>query len=261
MNNPLTMNDLSTEKKRHPKPSDFVPEIYFSDDHPKWGGKVRCQAWSPNKGRQCAALCVRQKTKCQAHGGMTPGGLASSNLTRGGIYSKYLPVRLSGNYQDLLALGQDLFKIDDETAALTSLIQEQLEKIESGESGAAWQKLSEIYEKLAILGQKPNKSPEDIQEFNALFVALGKIIDSGSMAFTARSEAVSLIEQKRKLVADERKVWSEKHKAMSFDRVLLLMTAMAASFKQSLEKHIIDDKDRRSVLSDTQKFLDRVIRE
>lgn len=198
------------------------------------------------------------KERCKVHGGLTPGGLASPHI-KTGLYSAYLPARLSGSYQNLLALGQDLFKIDDETAALTSLIQEQLEKIESGESGAAWQKLSEIYEKLAILGQKPNKSPEDIQEFNALFVALGKIIDSGSMAFAARNEAVGLIEAKRKMVADERKVWSEKHRAMSFDRVMLIMTAMAASFKQALEDHIIDDKSRRSVLSDTQKFLDRVL--
>lgn len=253
------MDNLSPTKIRHPKPSDFVPFIHFPDDHPKWPGGSRCQSWNYNKGRQCAAPAVRLKERCKVHGGLTPGGLASPN-TKHGLYSSYLPVQLAGSYENLLALGQDLFKIDDETAALTSLIQEQLEKIESGESGAAWQKLLEIYEKLAILGQKPNKSPEDIQEFNALFVALGKIIDSGSMAFTARSEAVGLIEQKRKLVSDERKDWAVKHQAMSFDRVLLILTAMVASFKQSLEKHIIDDKDRRSVLSDAQKFLDHVLK-
>lgn len=252
------MDTLSPIKIRHPKPSDFAPIIHFSDDHPKWPGRSRCQSWNYNKGRQCAAPAVRLKKKCKVHGGLTPGGLASPNIKHG-LYSNSLPARLAGSYENLLALGQDLFKIDDETAALTSLIQEQLEKIESGESGAAWKKLSEIYEKLAILAQKPNKSPEDIQEFNALFVALGKIIDSGSMAFTARSEAVSLIEQKRKLVSDERKDWAAKHQAMSFDRVMLILTAFAHSFKQSLEQHLDDDKNRRLILTDTQKFLDKIL--
>lgn len=252
------MDNLSSVKTRHPKPSDFTPIIHFPDDHPKWPSRSRCQSWNYNKGRQCAAPAVRLKERCKVHGGLTPGGLASPN-TKHGLYSSYLPARLAGSYENLLTLGQDLFKIDDETAALTSLIQEQLEKIESGESGAAWQKLSEIYEKLAILGQKPDKSPEDIQMFNALFVELGKVISDGSMAFTARSEAVGLIEQKRKLVSDERKDWAAKHQAMSFDRVMLIMTAMAASFKQALEAHIIDDKSRQSVLVDTQEFLNRVI--
>ncbi len=252
------MDTLSPIKTRHPKPSDFTPIIHFPDDHPKWPGRSRCQSWNYNKGRQCEAPAVRLKKRCKAHGGLTPGGLASPNI-RHGLYSNFLPARLAGSYENLLTLGQDLFKIDDETAALTSLIQEQLEKIESGESGAAWQKLSEIYEKLAILGQKPNKSSEDIQMFNALFVELGKVISDGSMAFAARSEAVGLIEQKRKFVSDERKDWAAKHQAMSFDRVLLILTAMVATFRQALEKHISDDKDRRSVLSDTQKFLDRVL--
>lgn len=252
------MNDLSTEKIRHPKPSDFVPETHFDDDHPKWGGKSRCQAWSPNKGRQCAALCVRQKTKCQAHGGMTPNGLASPHIKHG-LYSAYLPAKLSSNYQDLLTLGQDLFKIDDETAALTTLIQQQLERLETGESGAAWGKLQALYEEMAILGQKPDKSAADVQRFNALFVELGKIIGHGSMAFSARSEAVGLMEQKRKMVSDERKDWAAKHQAMSFDRVMLILTAFAHSFKESLDRHVDNDKDRRMILSDTQAFLDKVI--
>lgn len=254
------MTNLSPEKTRHPKPSDFVPDIQFSDDHSKWPGANRCQSWNYNEGRQCKAPAVKSKKRCKAHGGLTPGGLASPH-TKTGLYSAYLPIKLSTQYENLLTMGQDLFKIDDETAALTTLIQEQLTKIEIGESGAAWGKIQSLYDEMAILGQKLDKSPVDVQRFNALFLELGKVINDGSMAYTARNEAVGLMEQKRKLVADERKDWAAKHQAMSFDRVMLILTAMAASFKQSLEKHILDDKNRRSILTDTQKFLDRVISE
>ncbi len=254
------MGNLSPEKIRHPKPSDFVPDIQFSDDHSKWPGANRCQSWNYNKGRQCDAPAVRLKKRCKAHGGLTPSGLASPHI-KTGIYSKHLSAKLSSNYEALLTLGADLFKIDSETAIVTSLIQQQLERIESGESGAAWQKLSDIYGKAVIVAQKPNKSPEDVLVFNALFVEIGAIINGGTMAFAARSEATQLIEQKRRLVSDERKDMAQKHQAMSFDRVLLIMTALIASVKQSLEMHIDNDKDRQSVLSDTQHFLGRVLQE
>lgn len=245
---------------RYPKPGNFTPEPFFSRDHPTKSGLPRCQSWNPNYGRQCNSSPMKDSgIRCESHGGKTPKGLASPNLTRGGIYSKYLPVNLLSQYEGLLSLGQDLFKIDDETAVVTVLLQKQLGKIESGESGIAWQQIKELYQELTVLGQKQNKSPEDIQKFNRLFVELGDVISGGSMSYGARNETVDLVERKRKLVADQRKDWAAKYQAMSFDRVLLLLTAMAASIKRSLEKHIVDDKDRRSVLSDTQEFLDRVL--
>lgn len=252
------MDNLSPEKIRHPKPSDFVPKIRFFDDHSKWPGADRCQSWNYNKGRQCEAPAVRLKKRCKAHGGLTPNGLVSPHIKHG-LYSDFLPARLAGNYQDLLNLGQDLFKIGDETAIITILIENQLARLEDGESRAAWDKLQTLYDEIAILGQKSNKSASDVQKFNSLFIELGEIVNSGLMAFSARDEAVKLVEQKRKMVADERKDQQAKYQQMSFDRVLLLLTAIVASFKQSLEAHIIDDKDRRSVLADAQKFLDRVL--
>lgn len=204
---------------------------------------------------------MRGEIRCHVHGGKTPKGLASPNLTQGGIYSKYLPVNLLSQYESLLSLGQDLFKIDDETAVVTVLLQQQLDRIESGESGMAWQRIKELYQELTVLGQRQNKSPEDIQKFNRLFVELGDVISGGSMSYGARNEAVDLVDRKRKLVADQRRDWAAKHQAMTFDRVLLLLTAMAASVTQSLEKHISSDKDRTAVLMDTQMFLNRVMGE
>lgn len=252
------MDNLSPVKIRHPKPSDFVPEIRFSDDHSKWPSIDRCQSWNYNKGRQCEAPAVKLKKRCKAHGGLTPNGLASPHA-KTGIYSTHLPARLSGSYQDLLALGQDLFKIDNETAAITALIGEQLKRIETGESSAAWGKLQSLFDEMAILGQKPDKSPADVQRFNSLFVEIGKIINSGLMAYTARDEAVKLVEQKRKMVSDERRDWAAKHQAMGFDRVMLLMSATIATFKQALEKHVDNDRDRRLILTDAQNFLNKVI--
>lgn len=223
------------------------------------GNGRQCKAKSKRTGKRCRANCVTGSNVCYHHGGQSLKGLASPTH-KTGFYSSHLPAKLSTQYQELLDLGQDLFKIDNETSIVTALIGQQLERMESGESGAAWGKLQDLYDEMAVLGQKPDKSATDVQRFNALFVELGKIIGHGSMAFSARSEAVGLMEQKRKMVSDERKDWAAKHQAMSFDRVLLILTAFVHSFRQSLEKHITDDKDRRLVLTDAQDFLDHVLR-
>lgn len=197
---------------------------------------------------------------CYHHGGKSPRGLASPRI-KTGIYSKYLPVNMLSQYEALLTLGDGLFKLDDETSLIVVLLREQLEKIESGESAVAWERIQELYADLTQLGQKTNKSPDDIQKFNTLFTELGGVINGGAMAYGARKEATTLIERKRRLVLDQRKYWAEKHQSMTFDRVLLLLTAMAASVTQSLEKHISSTTDRTAVLTDTQTFLNRVLGE
>lgn len=244
------------------KPDNFVPETHFPADHPVKPGTPRCQSWNPNQGRQCELSPIRGKIRCKSHGGKTPSGLASPHH-KTGLYSKSIPVRLLGEYESLLALGDDLFRLDDETATLTTLIQESLAKMETGESKEAWAKLQSLHFDMTEIGAKPasEKTPEDAQLFNAYFAEMGKIINYGNMAYAARGEVVALVESKRRLVSDERRDQANKHVAMNFDRVLLLLTAMANSFKQSLEKHLDDDKSRRVILSDTQTFLDRVISE
>lgn len=205
---------------------------------------------------------MKGQATCYHHGGKSLSGLASPRH-KTGLYSKSIPVRLLGQYESLLALGGDLFRLDDETATLTTLIQESLAKMETGESKEAWAKLQSLHSDMTEIGAKPTseKTPEDAQLFNAYFAEMGKIINYGNMAYAARDEVVALVENKRRLVSDERRDQAAKYQVMSFDRVLLLLTAMAGSFKQSLEKHLDDDKSRRVILSDTQTFLDRVISE
>jgi len=204
---------------------------------------------------------MRGKIRCDSHGGKSLGGLAHPGLTKGGLYSKSLPTRLGTEYDTLLTLGADLFQINDETAAVTTLIQEQLSRVEEGESGAAWKRLKEIYDEMAVIGGNPNKSDADVREFNALFTQIGRVINYGNMQWAARAEAARLMDLKRKFVADERKDMAQKHQVMRYDEIMLLMTALVATFRQALERHVNSEGDRREILNDTQRFFDKVVKQ
>lgn len=221
---------------------------------------AQCTAKSKQSGQQCKRNSATGKKVCSMHGGKTPSGLASPH-TKTGIYSKSLPIRLGTEYETLLKLGADLFRIDDETAMITTMIQEQLGRIEEGESGAAWHRLKEIYDKMAIIGGNPNKTDSDIKEFNALFTQIGRTVNYGNMQWAARAEAARLTDLKRKLVNDERRDQAAKHQAMSFDRVMLLLAAVVHGFKIALDEHVADDKARKAVLTDAQGTLNKVVRQ
>jgi len=194
------------------------------------------------------------------HGGKIPTGLALPQ-TKHGLYSNSLPVRLGTEYKALLELGANLFRIDNEIAMITSLIQEQLSRVEEGESGAAWGQLKKIYDKMAVIGGNPNKTDADIREFNQLFTQIGRIINFSDMQWAARAEATRLTDLKRKLVNDERRDQASKHQAMSFDRVMLLLAAVVQGFRTALDEHIADDKARTAVLTDAQQALNRTVRQ
>lgn len=221
---------------------------------------AQCTAKSKQSGKRCKRYASPGHTVCMMHGSRTPSGIASATY-KTGLYSKSLPARLGSQYQELLNLGNEIFRIDDETAVMTTLIQEQLDRIDEGESAATWKKLRDLYDEMAIVGAIPNKTPADIAEFNNLFARIGRIVNYGAAQWMARAEAVRLIEQKRKLVADERKDQAAKHTAMSFDRVMLFFTAVVSAFKTALEQHISNDDERKLVLRDAQQALNRVVRQ
>lgn len=221
---------------------------------------AQCTATSKQSGQQCKRYASPGYKVCAMHGSKSLSGIAHPNF-KSGIYSRSLPVRLGKEYEGLLELGANLFRIDNETAMVTSLIQEQLSRVEKGESGAAWHRLKEIYDKMAIIGGNPNKTDADVREFNQLFTQIGRIVNYGNMQWAARAEAARLTDLKRKLVNDERRDQASKHQAMSFDRVMLLLAAVVHGFKVALDEHVADDKARKAVLTDAQGVLNKVVRQ
>ena len=249
---------------RYPKPDDFEPETHFPDDWPvvKRRETPRCRSWNPNEGRQCANSPMKTGNgipgiRCDSHGGKSLGGIASPNL-KSGLYSKFLPVALEGEHQALLALGDDLFRIDQETTLIVGLIQEQLSRIDEGESGQAWAQLREIFDELSEVGAITNKSAADVARFNSLFSRLGRVINYGAAQWMARAEVVKLVEQKRKLVDSERKDRAAKFQSMSYDRVMLVLTAIVSSFRTALDRYVDDEDSRKQVLNHAQGALKKI---
>lgn len=81
---------------------------------------MECGAKKRN-GQPCKAPSMKNG-RCRIHGGKSLAGTASPRF-KTGAYSKYLPARLKGKYEEFLA-DPDLFTLNNETALIKSRLSE-----------------------------------------------------------------------------------------------------------------------------------------
>lgn len=161
---------------------------------------------------------------CKLHGGATPKGLASPHY-KTGRWSKYMPTRMVPRYEEsqrdteLLALQADIALVDARIADL-------LGKVDSGESGRIWQKLSAL--RLEVYDAK--RRGDDAAGREALESIL-HTIGRGKADAAAWHEVIGLIEQRRKLVESERKRLVEMKQMVTVEESMLLVNSAVHSLR------------------------------
>lgn len=180
------------KSKRIPKPADFKPKQKFWAKHKCWPNKVRCTAWNSNQGRQCGRLAMRGKTKCHKHGGKTPVGIASPNW-KTGRYSKYLPQRLAGKYQEIsgdteyLNLKDSIFLADTRIATILQDMQAEI-------SSDLWGKITKAFDDF-----KDATRAKDMAKASVAMSKMDAIVKQGYSDIPAWQEIGFWIEIRRKL--------------------------------------------------------------
>lgn len=204
------------------------------------------------------SIMLNSSGRCRMHGGRSRRGINHPNF-ESGIFSKDLVGHLAGNYEELLSLGDRLFRIDDETAVITALTQDALSRIDDGESGAAWRQARGLLNEFMDIHHKPKPTEADLSRYPEILAELSGIFNDQAMSYAARDEAAKLMDTKRKFVHDERRAQTEAYKVLSYEKCMLLISCVVSGFKQSLEKHL-DDDTRRLILTDSQRTIDQVLR-
>lgn len=98
---------------------------------------------------------VGQPKRCRRHGGASPNGIAASRH-RHGLYSKYLPGRLTDRYQRTL-VDDRLVSLKDRIALLDTRLTEELENLDAGGSAVLFAQATHAfvaYEKFSELARK-----------------------------------------------------------------------------------------------------------
>ncbi len=195
-----------------------------------------CAARKTN-GEPCKAQAMHGMRVCRVHGGMTPRGLASPHY-KTGRYSRSLPARLASRYEAARQDG-DLLALREDVALLDARLEDLLARVDTGESGALWQRL--MTARMELL--EAQRTKDHLGQLAALRDILD-LISQGHTDYRAWGEMASVLEQRRRLVESERRRLTETHQMITADKAMLLIGAIVGVIKEH-----VSERDTLSAIS------------
>ena len=188
---------------------------------------MQCKAKSKQSGEQCKRRVTPGKEVCRMHGGKTPTGIALPQ-TKHGRYSKVLPTRMLERYNAAIT-DPELLNLSAEIAVVDSRLSDLLIRVESGDAGEIWDKLSKAKDKYRDASLKA-----DIAEMGAQLDAMISLIERGAADVAAWREIHGVLEQRRRLVESERKRLVEQEQMLTLHEAMTMFQAMAAAVKSNV---------------------------
>jgi hypothetical protein len=186
-------------------------------------------------GTPCKAAAM-QNGRCRIHGGKSLSGVASPTF-KTGRYSQHLPQELLTAYErsqsdpELLAVREDISLLD-------SLLISNLTRLETGESGKAWQTL------IRLINQIDKAfANENYGEVMINVRMLRELADNRMEQFAVEEEIRSKLEQRRRLVESERDRLIKGKMVIEGDRAVVLISALLDSVKRN-----VTDRDTLSAI-------------
>ena len=158
---------------------------------------------------------------------MTPSGIASPNYQTG-QYSKHLPSRLATTYKETLE-DKNLWRLNEKAALVNTRIVELISKLDTGEAGATWKLLRDVYKDL-MTAVNSGKSADVIKGL----AIMGNLIEAGNRDYLAWAEITEQIETYRKLAGSERQHQDQMERMISADQVMLMIAAITDVIRQNV---------------------------
>lgn len=174
------------------------------------------------------------------HGGASLVG-AQSPTIKHGRYSKDLPTRLSGRFEEALK-DTELLKLNRELALLDSRVGEVLTELEGDGAG----KLFELIQK--AWNDYRSASGEDKK---AAFSHLDDLITQGAEDWMRWQEVYGLIEQRRKVAESEAKRQVQLKQTLTVSQAMTFLTAVVDMVK----RHVRDEEALRAISRDITRLV------
>lgn len=171
--------------------------------------------------------------RCRIHGGKSLSGLASPTIATG-RYSKHLPTRMGERYQQALT-DPELLAMREEVALIDSRLSDVLSRVDTGESGKVWADLQKAWK---VYRTGP---PDKRMEAEA---TISDLISDGASDYEAWAEVREIVDQRARLVANERQRLMQMQQMLSVEQAMTLMAAIA----DSVRKHV-SDRDALAAIS------------
>lgn len=184
---------------------------------------VKCNAVSKRTGKRCGANAMMGSDKCYHHGGKSPKGVASPHFKHG-RYSKYLPVGLMDTFNEMVS-DEDKLALDSEIALIDTYMTQLIDELGDYSSAELWEQLQKHV-------QDYRKAKDD--DRGPLLTFILETIEAGASYVSKWDTLHKAVEQRRKLVVDERKRRIEAEQMISAEQAMLIVTGLLESVRRNV---------------------------
>lgn len=217
---------------------------------------MQCTAKAKSTGKQCRRRAVTGYTVCQVHGAGSPkqgrpGGVPKK-YKAGGKYSKFLPQRLVGRFEEMQD-DPELRTFDSELALIATRIMDLLSRVDTKEAGKHWFKARELHAKATA-----SMRAGDMEEFAKFFHELGQEIGEGVSDYAAWAEVFELIDHRRKIVESENRILTRNQFLVTVDEAMQYIQAILVMVERQTD-HVTYQKISADVLRLLERTGDTVI--
>lgn len=204
---------------------------------------MTCGAPKRKSGQPCRMVAMANG-RCRIHGGKSLAGVASPTF-KAGRYSKYLPARLAGRYEEA-ASDPELLALKDDIALLDTRIASTVAALDTGESREAWSSLFALWQELDRDMQALLDDGETSESMESTVAALGETIKRGLSEGYVWTEIRGLLKERAALVAGEQKRLVDMQQYVTATQALGFVAAVMASVR----KHVSDRSALAAIGSD-----------
>lgn len=179
---------------------------------------------------------------CYMHGGKSLAGVASGTF-KAGRYSKHLPTRLAGRYEEARA-DPDLLTLRDDIGLLDTRMGQVIGALDTGESKETWTVLLSSWGTLEAQWQTLLDTGEPPDEMESTITQIGSLIRSGLSEAYVWTEIRSLMKQRAELVANERQRMVQLQQMITSEQALVLLGVVVDTVKRH-----VTDRDALAAIS------------
>jgi hypothetical protein len=206
---------------------------------------MQCKAKSKQSGQQCKRHAVPGREVCPMHGGKTPRGFALPQ-TKTGRWSQDLPTRLSSLYSHI-ETDDSLLSLRDDIRLIDAMIRDKFSKLDTNESSKSWDLMRKAVDDL-----ETGMDKEDYAGCRKALRAMRDVVDMRVAHYAAENEVRNGLEQRRKMIETEQKITLAGEQAISVERAMLLVGAIAGILKTRIH----DTDTFTAIQQDISRLLD-----
>lgn len=203
----------------------------------------RCNARN-RFGLHCALRSMIGSQRCYSHGGASLKGALAPNYKHG-RYSKFMKLQLAQRFMETTE-DPELLSLRDDVALVTERISQLLERVQSGESGAAWRQLRRYWADFRRF-----RTAGNVAKMQEMLELMSEPLEQGFADHAAWEELGLQLDRRARLAEQEQRRLEKMQATLTVEEAMGLLGTVL----DVLKRHVTDQSILDAIGADLEQLV------